>query len=149
MRRHRARLEAVRAEIGAAKTSGAVSTRANVPVSVEERVARDLHLRPEEVSTQVVQRDQPATYVLELALMTSAADKMVTELRNRECGPLARTRYQQLLGGAGHPPRCLHDAAFDATDFLHTIDLAFHRLGLWSPVTDHLHELKLSGLRLA
>ncbi|HZU11789.1 MAG TPA: adenylosuccinate lyase [Chloroflexota bacterium] len=82
MGRHRTRLEQVRNEIAVAKISGAVGTHANVPASLEEEVARDLGLRPEEVSTQVVQRDRHATYVLELALLASSLDKMATELRN-------------------------------------------------------------------
>ena len=80
--RHRKRLEAVRAEVAVAKIGGAVGTHANVPPSIEERVARRLGLGIEEAATQVVQRDRHATYVLELALLASSLDKFATELRN-------------------------------------------------------------------
>jgi adenylosuccinate lyase len=80
--RHRSRLEAVRGEIAVAKIGGAVGTHANVPPSIEERVARCLGLGIEEAATQVVQRDRHATYVLELALLASSLDKFATELRN-------------------------------------------------------------------
>lgn len=82
MGRHRQRLERVRAEIAVGKVAGAVGTHANVPPSIEERVMERLGLRTEEASTQVVQRDRHATYVLELALLASSMDKISTELRN-------------------------------------------------------------------
>jgi adenylosuccinate lyase len=82
MGRHRARLEQVRSEIAVAKIAGAVGTHANVPPSIEERVASRLGLSPEPAATQIVQRDRHASYVLELALLASSLDKMATELRN-------------------------------------------------------------------
>lgn len=80
--RHCERLERVRQEIGVLKISGAVGTHANVPPSIEEAVAERLGLGIEPVSTQVVQRDRHAAYVLELALLASSLDKMASELRN-------------------------------------------------------------------
>jgi adenylosuccinate lyase len=80
--RHLRRLEEVRSEIAVAKIAGAVGTHANVPPGLEQQVAESLGLVPEEVATQVVQRDRHATYVLELALLASSLDKIATELRN-------------------------------------------------------------------
>jgi adenylosuccinate lyase len=80
--RHLRRLQEVRREIAVAKIAGAVGTHANVPPGLEQRVADSLGLVPEEVATQVVQRDRHATYVLELALLASSLDKITTELRN-------------------------------------------------------------------
>ncbi|GAC1462022.1 MAG: adenylosuccinate lyase [Chloroflexota bacterium] len=82
MRRHARRLEQVREEVAIAKIAGAVGTHANVPPEIEERVAERLGLQPEPISTQVVQRDRHAAYVLELALLASSLDKVATELRN-------------------------------------------------------------------
>jgi len=82
MARHVQRLRRVRSEVAVAKIAGAVGTHANVPPSVEERVSTALGLVPEEVATQIVQRDRHATYVLELALLASSLDKIATELRN-------------------------------------------------------------------
>ncbi len=82
MGRHRQRLERVREEIAVGKVAGAVGTHANVPPVIEERVMERLGLRAEEASTQVVQRDRHATYMLELALLASSLDKIATELRN-------------------------------------------------------------------
>lgn len=80
--RHARRLRAVREEVSVAKISGAVGTHANVAPAVEERVAAELGLGVEPVSTQVVSRDRHASYVLALALLASTLDKMATELRN-------------------------------------------------------------------
>jgi len=82
MGRHRQRLERVREEIAVGKMAGAVGTHANVPPAIEERVMERLGLRAEEASTQVVQRDRHATYMLELALLASSLDKIATEFRN-------------------------------------------------------------------
>jgi len=82
MGRHRQRLARVREEIAVGKVAGAVGTHANVPPAIEERVMERLGLRAEEASTQVVQRDRHATYMLELALLASSLDKIATEFRN-------------------------------------------------------------------
>ena len=82
MKRHRSRLQQVRAEIAIAKIGGAVGTHANVPPSVEERTATSLGLSVEPVANQVVQRDRHACYVLALSLLASSLDRMATELRN-------------------------------------------------------------------
>lgn len=82
MGRHEDRLRRVRSEIAVGKIAGAVGTHANVPPSIEERVMAQLGLEAEGAATQVVQRDRHATYVLELALLSSSMDKIATELRN-------------------------------------------------------------------
>src|SRR5579884_1493502 len=51
MGRHRERLQSVRREVAVAKIAGAVGTHANVLPAIEERVAAQLGLSPEPVST--------------------------------------------------------------------------------------------------
>ncbi len=80
--RHRRRLEVAREEIAVGKIAGAVGTHANVPPEIEEAVTQRLGLRPEEASTQIVQRDRHASYILAIALLASSLDKISTELRN-------------------------------------------------------------------
>lgn len=99
--RHVGRLRRVREEIGVAKVSGAVGTHANVPPSIEERVAAELQLQVEAVATQVVQRDRHATYVLELALLASSLDKMSTELRNLQHTEILEVEEQFRRGQQG------------------------------------------------
>jgi adenylosuccinate lyase len=82
MQRARGRLASVRHEVCVAKISGAVGTHANVPPELEVRVASELGLDIEPVSTQVVARDRHASYVLALSLLASSLDRIATELRN-------------------------------------------------------------------
>lgn len=81
MRRNLARLEAAREEIAVGKISGAVGTHATIPPFVEEFACRQLGLRPEPVSSQIVQRDRHAQFVCTLAVIASSLDKMATEIR--------------------------------------------------------------------
>ncbi len=91
LRRHRGRLLNVREEVSYGKISGAVGTHATVPPDVEERACTRLGLRPEPVSTQVVQRDRHAAVVLELALLASSLEKFATEIRH-----LQRTEVREV-----------------------------------------------------
>src|ERR687898_255018 len=55
--RCRTRLASARDEIATCAISGAVGTFANIPLDIEEHVARELGLTPEPISTQVIPRD--------------------------------------------------------------------------------------------
>ncbi|MFW6113428.1 MAG: lyase family protein, partial [Actinomycetota bacterium] len=61
--------------------SGAVGTYAHLDPYVERYVCDHLELRPAEVSTQVLQRDRHAEYVLALAITASSLDKFALEIR--------------------------------------------------------------------
>jgi adenylosuccinate lyase len=81
LRRQRSRLESALDNVRVGKVSGAVGTNATVPPSVEERVCRNLGLEVEPVSSQVVQRDRHAHFVLTLALIAASLEKFATEIR--------------------------------------------------------------------
>ncbi len=81
LRRQRSRLESALEDVRVGKVSGAVGTNATVPPSVEERVCRSLGLEVEPVSSQVVQRDRHAHFVLTLALIAASLEKFATEIR--------------------------------------------------------------------
>jgi adenylosuccinate lyase len=68
--------------ISVGKVSGAVGTFANIDPFVESYVCRKLGLKPEPVSTQVVQRDRHAEFLSVLALIASSIEKFSTELRH-------------------------------------------------------------------
>ena len=80
-RRNRARLEAASEGIAYGKISGAVGTHANVPPVVEEMACARLGLKPAPVSTQVLQRDRHAHFIMTLALIGSSLEKVGTEIR--------------------------------------------------------------------
>jgi adenylosuccinate lyase len=89
----RARERLLRAQevVSYGKLSGAVGTFANVPPSVEEYVCGRLGLRPEPVSTQIIQRDRHAEYLAAIAVTGASLDKFATEIRH-----LQRTEVREL-----------------------------------------------------
>lgn len=76
------RLSQAKEEIAVGKISGAVGTFANIDPQVEEYVMKELGLKPEPVSTQVVQRDRYAQFMATLAVIGASLEKFATEIRN-------------------------------------------------------------------
>ena len=97
MRRQRERLEAALETVRVGKISGAVGTHATVPLSVEERVCRELGLNVAGVSNQVIQRDRYAHFMTTLALIAASLEKFATEIRS-----LQRTEIHELEEPFGH-----------------------------------------------
>jgi adenylosuccinate lyase len=76
------RLEEAKETVSVGMISGAVGTFANIDPRVEEMVCSRLGLKPEPVSTQVIQRDRHAAFMNTLAVVGSSLEKMATEIRN-------------------------------------------------------------------
>lgn len=81
-RRNIDRMERAKEAIAYGKLSGAVGTFANIAPFVEEYVCRRLGLKPDPVSTQIVQRDRHAEYLCTLSLIAATAEKHATEIRH-------------------------------------------------------------------
>src|SRR5881398_1583624 len=64
------------------KISGAVGTHAHVDPKIERAVCEKLGLKPETLSTQIVQRDRHAEFCATLALIASSIDRWGTEFRH-------------------------------------------------------------------
>lgn len=64
------------------KISGAVGTYEHLNPKVEEYVCQKLGIKPVKISTQIVQRDVHAEYLLTLALIASSLEKYATEIRH-------------------------------------------------------------------
>jgi len=96
-RRQRDRLARAGEEIRVGKISGAVGTFANVDPAVERQVCRRLGLRPAPISTQIIQRDLHASYVVTLALIGASLEKLATEIRH-----LQRTELREAEEPFGH-----------------------------------------------
>jgi adenylosuccinate lyase len=64
------------------KLSGAVGTFAHLDPDIEERVCFLLGLRPESVSTQIIQRDRYAEFVSVLAIIASTLEKFALQIRH-------------------------------------------------------------------
>jgi adenylosuccinate lyase len=80
--RNRERLHAARDEIATCALSGAIGTFANIDLSVEAYVAKQMGLKPEPVSTQVIPRDRHAMFFATLAVIASSIERLATEIRH-------------------------------------------------------------------
>src|ERR671913_575676 len=80
--RNRSRLIAARDEIATAGISGAVGTFANVSPDVEAHVAKELGLKSEPISTQVIPRDRHAMFFATLGVIASSIERLATEIRH-------------------------------------------------------------------
>ncbi len=76
------RLERAKEAISYGKLSGAVGTFANIAPFVEEYICNKIGLRPDPISTQIVQRDRHAEFICTLALIASTIEKHATEIRH-------------------------------------------------------------------
>lgn len=68
--------------ISVGKISGAVGTFEHLNPYVEKYVCKQLKLKPVNVSTQIIQRDRHAEYLLTIALIGSSLDKFASEIRH-------------------------------------------------------------------
>jgi adenylosuccinate lyase len=91
VRRARERLARAREVASYGKLSGSVGTFANVPPRVEEYVCERLGLKPEPISTQIIQRDRHAEYLAMLGIVGASLDKFATEIRH-----LQRTEVREV-----------------------------------------------------
>lgn len=93
--RHIQRLRQCRERLLVGKMSGAVGTQAGLgpnALKIQELVMKKLGLNATDVSTQIIQRDVHAEFILLLAIVASTLDKIATEIRELqrpEIGELA------------------------------------------------------------
>jgi adenylosuccinate lyase len=81
MKRNLVRMQRARENISCGKISGAVGTFAHTSPFVEEYVCKKLGLKPDPVSTQIIQRDRHAEYFATLAIIASSLDTFAQEVR--------------------------------------------------------------------
>ena len=82
MKRNLQRLGESRDVISYGKLSGAVGTFANTSPKIEALVCKKLGLRPEEISTRIIQRDRHAQYFSSLAILAGTLEKIAVEIRH-------------------------------------------------------------------
>jgi adenylosuccinate lyase len=82
MKRNRERLKRAIDVISVGKISGAVGTYEHLSPKVEEYVCKKLGLKPDAISTQIVQRDRHAEYLCTLAVIASSIEKFSVECRH-------------------------------------------------------------------
>jgi adenylosuccinate lyase len=76
------RLQRARDAISVGKISGAVGTFAHLDPDVEQKVCARLGLRPDPISTQIVQRDRHAEFLSVLGIIASCMEKIALEIRH-------------------------------------------------------------------
>jgi adenylosuccinate lyase len=67
---------------GVGRVSGAVGTHATIDPRVEEHVCRELGLKVDPVSTQVVARDRHSRFMAALAIAAGTLERIATEIRH-------------------------------------------------------------------
>ncbi len=77
-----ARLERALVDCAVGKFSGAVGNLAHLDARLEEQALARLHLRPEPVANQVVQRDRHAALLCSLAVLGGTLEKIALEIRH-------------------------------------------------------------------
>lgn len=81
-KRNYERMKRAKDVISFGKISGAVGTFANIDPFVEEYVCKKSGLKPDPASSQIIQRDRHAEYLLALSLIASSIDKFAIEIRH-------------------------------------------------------------------
>ena len=84
MDRNLARMITARAEIATGAISGAVGTFANIDPAVEDHVCKQLGLKPEPISTQVIPRDRHAAFFAALGVVSSSIENIALEIRHMQ-----------------------------------------------------------------
>ena len=82
LKRARARVVSSLEEVSVGKIAGAVGTYQSISPDVELHVMRKLGLKPETVSTQIVQRDRHAAFFNALAMLASSIERFCVEVRH-------------------------------------------------------------------
>jgi len=81
MKRNQERMMHAREMMRYGKLSGAVGTYANVDPAVEEYVCEKLDLKPANIGTQIIQRDNHCQFITTLTLIGCSLNKIATEIR--------------------------------------------------------------------
>lgn len=76
------RMKTARDAVSVGKISGAVGTYANIPPEIEIKVCKRLGLKPDKISTQIIQRDRHAEFFAALAIIASSVEKLAVEIRH-------------------------------------------------------------------
>jgi len=90
-KRSRERMLRAVENISYGKLSGAVGTFSNISPDIEEEVCLRLGLKPDPVSTQVIQRDRHAEFMSAIAITAGTLDQLATEIRH-----LQRTEVREI-----------------------------------------------------
>ena len=106
LQRGRVRLAAALDEVATGKISGPVGTYSHLDPDLEVDVLTALGLRPDPVSTQIVQRDRHAALLAAIAILGGSLERFATEIRNlqhTEIGEVQEPFKAQQKGSSAMP----------------------------------------------
>jgi len=101
LKRHAERFDAALEEVKVGKIAGAVGTYGSLNPSIEAFVMKELELRPETVSTQIVARDRHALFFNELALLATSIERCTVEIRHLQRTEVREAEEQFTKGQKG------------------------------------------------
>jgi adenylosuccinate lyase len=104
--RSMARLQRATEEAAVGRVSGAVGTHATIDPRVEEHVCKELGLKADAVSTQVVARDRHSGFMSALAIAAGTLERIATEIRHlqrSEIGEVFEPFGKQQKGSSAMP----------------------------------------------
>lgn len=82
MKRNEERLNRAKEVIGYGKFSGAVGNFSHLAPQIEEKICEKLGLKPDPISTQIIQRDRHAEVFSTLAIVAGTIEKIAVEIRH-------------------------------------------------------------------
>jgi adenylosuccinate lyase len=106
VQRGRVRLAAALEEVATGKISGPVGTYSHLDPDLEVDVLAVLGLRPDPISTQIVQRDRHAALLAAIAILGGSLERFATEIRNlqhTEIGEVQEPFKAQQKGSSAMP----------------------------------------------
>ena len=95
------RILIAREAISVGKISGAVGVFGNIDPQAEERICKNLGLKPAPVSTQIIQRDRHAQFLTTLSIIASSCESFATEMRNLQRTEILEVQEVFLPGQRG------------------------------------------------
>jgi adenylosuccinate lyase len=99
--RNTARIKACREDVAVGKVSGAVGIHAHTPPELEKRVCELLGLKPDQASTQIINRDRHANLLNTVALLGAGLERIATELRNLQRTEILEVQESFAAGQTG------------------------------------------------
>ena len=100
-RRNIERMRHARREVAVGAISGPVGTYSGIGPGIEEYVCRQLGLKPEAVSTQVIPRDRHAAYFAALGVISASIERIAIEIRSLQRTEIAEIEESFSVGQKG------------------------------------------------
>ena len=101
LERNIVRLEQCREEVSYGKISGAVGIHAHVSPEMEASICNKLGIKPEPISTQIINRDRHAHFLNVMALTGAGLERIATELRNLQRTEILEVQEAFAVGQTG------------------------------------------------